>query len=259
MIVVSFTAPIGGGKDASAKLLSDLKLSEGKLSFAGPMKDICSKVFNISREDMEDPVKKIEPFKEPFAFTRKHLRQILNMMVEFLPTDEFAYNVGSVSEYGIVGTTMTSIRHILQFVGTEVIREKVHPDWHLQAAFSNRVLSRLNPEGTYCITDARFPNEFTFLRDKFAESFYGYYVERPEAEERLKAATHPSERKVVEVRELVGEENVIVNDGDLEDLANKLKKLPFVTGAKPASSTKKGKSSSKFKFTDVKGRPLLGD
>jgi hypothetical protein len=257
MIVVSFTAPIGGGKDASAKLLSDLKLSEGKLSFAGPMKDICSKVFNISREDMEDPVKKVEPFAQPFAFTRKHLRQILNLMVEFLPTDEFSYNVSSVSEYGVVGTTMTSIRHILQFVGTEVIREKVHPDWHLQAAFSNRVMSRLNEAGTYCITDARFPNEFIFLRDKFAESFYGYYVERPEAEERLKNATHPSELKVLEVRALIGEDNVIVNDGDLEDLAGKLKKLPFVTGAK-ATSSKKGKSS-KFKFTDEKGRPLLGD
>jgi hypothetical protein len=256
MKIVSFTAPIGGGKDASAKLLSDIGLSQGKISFAGPMKDICAKVFNIKREDMEDPVKKVEPFAEPFAFTRKHLREILNLMVQALPTEEFPYNINTVTEYGVVGVTMKSIRHILQFVGTEVIRNKVHPDWHLQAAFSNRVLSRLNPEGTYCVTDVRFPNEFKFLRDKFAESFYGYYIERPEAEERLKAATHPSERQVIEVRQLVGEENIVKNDGDLADLEKKLKNLPFVTGEKPVSS---GKKRSKFKFSDEKGKTLLGD
>ena len=112
MRIVSFTAPIGGGKDASAKLLLDSGISAGKISFAGPMKDICAKVFNIKREDMEDPVKKVAPFEQPFPFSRKHLRQILNLMAEFLPTDEFPYNINSVTETGVVGTTMTS-KHFL--------------------------------------------------------------------------------------------------------------------------------------------------
>lgn len=256
MIITSFTAPKGGGKDASAKILLESQIAAGKLSFAGPMKQICSQVFGISRESMEDPVLKEKLFDEPFSFSRKHLRLILNLLPEFLPTDELDYNVNTVTETGVVGATMKSIRNLLQFVGTEVIRNKVHVEWNIRAAFANKVLESLDPNGIYCITDARYPNEYSFLQEKFGDDLFGYYVERPEAEERLKTATHTSETDIIKVRALIGEGNVIKNDGSLEELAEKIKALPFTKGDRPKSAASP-KKKGKFKFANASGKTEL--
>jgi hypothetical protein len=256
MIVVSLSGPIGSGKDASAQLLQEVGISQGKISFAGPLKDIVSQVYKIPRQDMEDQAKKLQPFETPMVFDRKSLRSILKLLPEYLPIEEMYYNINRVTETNLVGAKIPNLRYLLQFVGTEVIRNKVDQNWHLNAAFSSKVLENLDPDGLYCVTDARFPNELEFLRDKFNEDFYGYYVERPEAEERLKTATHASELELVKIRELVGSENVLKNDGSLKELESLLKSLPFATDSKPVAfgQVKTKKKKGKFKFVNSSGK-----
>lgn len=250
MRIVSFTGPKGSGKDSSADILKEEKIASGSISFAGPLKKICCEVFKLHHNFVNDPVLKEKEFETPITLTSAHFRKINLLMTDHLDQDEFFYNPYKASIAGLEGQVITSPRHLLQFIGTEYIRNRIHPDWHLQAAFSKSTLAKLDQEGLYCVTDARFPNEYQFLANRFGEDFQGFYVERPEAEERLAESTHPSELQVLEVKKLIPEANILKNDKSLEDLKKQLLKLNL--GAeKPKSGNKKKDAASKFKFAQA--------
>lgn len=246
MRIVSFTGPKGSGKDSSADILKEEKIASGSISFAGPLKKICCEVFKLHHNFVNDPVLKEKEFETPITLTAAHFRKINLLMTEHLDQDEFFYNPYKASIAGLEGQVIKTPRHLLQFIGTEYIRNRIHPDWHLQAAFSKTTLAKLDQEGLYCVTDARFPNEYQFLANKFGEDFQGFYVERPEAEEKLAVSTHPSELQVLEVKKLIPESNILKNDKSLEDLKKQLLKLNLGI-SKPKKGTKKD-AASKFKF-----------
>lgn len=241
MKIVGFVAPKTGGKDTAAAILIEAKKANGKLSFAGPLKEICSKVFNIPLPTLNDPVLKEKPFKEPLTLTLKHLRAIRNECVSMLDPiqgDRQVYNPNKASVYGIEGKILYSPRELMQFIGTDYIRERIYGKWHLEAAFSPARLAKLSKTGVYCVTDARFENEYQFLRDRLGDDFMCFYVERPEAEEILadaiKAGTaHKSESDTQKIKAMLPEENVIQNDGDIEDLKKKLLSMKLIQEAKP--------------------------
>jgi hypothetical protein len=248
MKIASFTGPKGSGKDTSADILKELKIAKGSISFAGPLKKICMEVFNLHHTLVSDPILKEKPLTSgEIIITPKILRKINQLMMEYLDPEEFFYSPNRASVVGLEGTPLRTPREILQIIGTEWIRNRIHPDWHLQAAFSSKTLEKLDQSGLYCVTDARFVNEYQFLANKFGEDFKGFYVERPEAEERLAQATHDSERKVLEVRAVIPESNIILNDGSLEDLKKKLLALNLNSG-EPKVNKKGQLSTGKFKF-----------
>lgn len=250
MRVVSFTGPKGSGKDSSADILKEEKIASGSISFAGPLKKICCEVFKLHHNLVNDPILKEKEFDTPITLTSAHFRKINLLMTDILDQDEFFYNPYKASIAGLEGQVITTPRHLLQFIGTEYIRNRIHPDWHLQAAFSKTTLAKLDEEGLYCVTDARFPNEYEFLANKFGEDFQGFYVERPEAEERLAQSTHASELQVLEVKKLIPESNILKNDKSLEDLKKQLLKLNLGT-QKPKSGNKKKDAANKFKFAQA--------
>lgn len=216
MKIFSFTGPKGSGKDASAAILISENLAEGKISFAGPMKQILSKLCKIPISTFEDPALKEKRFIDPIILTADLIDNIVREMNDILK-DEFI-DGEAIDIKGIAWEMLMTPRHLLQFVGTELIRKRINPDWHVAAAFRKEVLADLNPDAAFCVTDARFPNEYLWLKNKFASDFQGFYTERPEAEELLKTATHESELAVIEVRALMTEEQIIKNNGSLEDL-----------------------------------------
>lgn len=248
MKIVSFTGPKSSGKDTSADILKELKISKGSVSFAGPLKKICMEVFGLHHTLVSDPVLKEKPLKNgEIIITPKLLRKVNELMYDYLDPEDFFYNANKASVVGLEGTPLRTPREILQIIGTEWIRNRIHPDWHLQAAFSSKVLESLDQNGLYCVTDARFLNEYQFLAQKFGEDFKGFYVERPEAEKKLAQATHDSERKVLEVKAIIPESNIITNDGSLEDLKKKLVALNLSAG-EPKPNKKGQLSTGKFKF-----------
>jgi hypothetical protein len=249
MRVVSFTGPKGSGKDSSADILKEEKIAAGSLSFAGPLKKICMEVFKLHHNFMNDPILKEKELDEPIILQSKHFRKINLAMTDHLDQDEFFYNPYKASIAGLEGMVIKTPRQLLQVIGTDYIRNRIHPDWHLQAAFSKTTLAKMDQDGLYCVTDARFPNEYQFLAEKFGEDFKGYYVERPEAEERLQNGAHASELQVLEVKKLIAEENILANDKTLADLKKKLLALKL-GDSKPKG--KKGQSAaSKFKFVQA--------
>lgn len=251
MRIVSFTGPKGSGKDTSADVLKEAKIAAGSLSFAGPLKKICMKVFKLHHNLMNDPILKEKELSEPITLTSAHFRKINLEMTEHLDQDEFFYNPYKASIAGLEGMVIKTPRQLLQIIGTEYIRNRIHPDWHLQAAFSKTTLASLDQEGLYCVTDARFPNEYQFLADKFGEDFQGFYVERPEAEEKLAASTHASELQVLEVKKLIPEENILKNDKSIEDLKKSLLLKLGIEKPKKGNNKKGQSTANKFKFAQA--------
>lgn len=241
MKIIGLTAPKSGGKDTAAAILIESKKANGKLSFAGPLKEICSKVFKIAPSILNDPVLKERPFKTPLVLTKKHLRDIKNLCVEFLDPiqgDRVIYNPNKTSISGIEGRTLNSPREIMQFIGTDFIRDRIYGRWHLEAAFAPNRISKLAKNGVYCVTDARFENEYQFLKDRFGNDFMCFYIERPEAEKQLAKSiedktVHKSESDTQKVKSVLPEENIIKNDGTVEELKEKLLSLKLIQEAKP--------------------------
>lgn len=254
MKIIGFVGPKGSGKDTAADLLDKAGRSKGKISFAGPLKEICAKIYNIPIQTLNDPVLKekkfvdMKNFGKPIILTSRSLKDIKkelqSRLKEYSPEDSIMkYNVDKVAINGIEGQSMESPRQLMQVVGTDFIRERVYGKWHMEAAFADENLAKLTKSGLYCVTDVRFPNELEFLQNKFGSSFECYYVERPEAEKILAAATHASETGVKLIREMLPTANIIKNDGSLDDLKKKLEKLKDPVDSQVAGAATPGKKS----------------
>jgi hypothetical protein len=242
MKVIGITGPKNAGKDTVADFLYDLKRSNGKVSFAGPLKEICSMVFDLIPETFSDRMLKETPFTHPIVLTSRHLRSIKKEMVKMLDPVKYEFSVERGAINGIEHRSIRTPRELLQVIGTDFIRQRIDTNWHVKAAFADERLEQLG-YNTFCVTDIRFLNEFQYLAEKFGDDFSGYYVDRPCAEEDLAQATHPSELGVLEVKNLIPETNIILNHGKLTDLKSTAKELKL----DKAPTTKKLKGS-KFKF-----------
>lgn len=259
MKIIGFVGPKGSGKDTAADLLKEMGKARGKVSFAGPLKDMCAEVFDIPPNFFHDPDLKEKPFTElenfgtPMKLDRRTLRLLKKQCTARLPevadpeTGAMAYNIDRVSVTGLEDRQLNTPREVLQVVATDFIRNKVYDEWHMRAAFSEKALAKLESNKIYCVTDIRFPNEYEFLREKFGDAFECYYVERPEAEERLAKATHPSETEILKIKALLEETNVLQNDGTIAEFKKKLKALKPPKGETSKSGTT-GKPGSRFVY-----------
>lgn len=249
MKIVGLVGPKGSGKDTSYELLKELKKVDGKISFAGPLKLICTEVFGLHANLLNDADLKEKPMKEPITLTLKHIRKIRDLCEEYvepvLNDGTLLYRSNAISVAGLEGLTFKTPRELMQVIGTELIRDRVYKGWHRNAAFSTKALSKLKQNGTYAVTDVRFFDENEFLTEKFGDDYQAYYVARPEAEANLEKATHPSELETKKIREVISTTNIIDNSGDLEELKTQLGKLTL----KVPKSTKPKEPGSRFKYT----------
>lgn len=252
MKIVGLVGPKGSGKDTVAALLKDLNKSNGKISFAGPLKEIISKVFDVSLTVLNDPVLKEKPFKTPIVLTSRNLRAVKHECMERL--DRFSedgtllYFPDKATISGLEGREMKSPRELMQVIGTDFIRMRIFDEWHTRAAFAEPALAKLVKGGVYCVTDVRFVNEYEYLANKYGKDFVCFYVERPEAEARLAEATHPSELETLKIKALLPEGHIIMNDGTMEELKTKSSMLLDKFGVEK-QTVKKG---SRLKFVPKK-------
>jgi hypothetical protein len=246
MKIIGLIGPKGSGKDTSFELLEELKLADGKISFAGPLKTICSKVFGMAPVMFHDVVFKEKELKKPITLTLKHIRAIRDLCEEYVPsvTDNnwIKWNPNAVSTVGLEGRVFKTPRELLQVIGTDLIRDRVYGKFHMEAAFSPEATKRLKKNGTYCVTDVRFLNEHEFLTSKFGASYKAFYVDRPEASAKLAEAVasgsaHQSETETQAIRELL-KDSIIDNSGTLADLKKLLKTLDLGSKVKDTPESK---------------------
>lgn len=157
-----------------------------------------------------------------FAYPLKTLLcHLLNCDIDYInahKTDELSYvftdgQIQFISEFTNIpvsyitskldNVTFPSIRYMMQFIGTEVIRAYDH-NWHV-----NQIKAIINAsDDLFYIDDVRFPNELEMV-----ESLGGYswYIVRPKLDN---ISNHLSERLLC----WTDLNNVIINNGTKEQL-----------------------------------------
>ena len=107
-----------------------------------------------------------------------------------------------------------SVRKLLQYIGTELFREKIDDAIWVKSLW-RRV--EANYKTNYVVTDIRFPNELNYFRDNAKQGqFICIKVIRPGCDGGVGLSGHASE-----AHDLRGDIE-IVNDGNIESLYNKL-------------------------------------
>jgi len=180
--------------------------------------------------------------EKAFAFKLKQIASILTgIEVSKFEDQEFKKtNLGEEWSSPILGedwqdVSMT-VRELLQKLGTDCLRDNLHPNVHINALFSdykyeNEESTYLNPYPTieypnWLITDLRFPNEFQAIKDRGGicvrvnrfetQTFYTQRVSFPDG-----IPIHESERALDDYPF----DYEINNKGSIEELIEEVKKM----------------------------------
>ncbi len=183
----------GAGKDTLADILCE-KYGYVRLSFAGVLKDVCATLFGWDRTMLEGG-----------TISAREQREVV---------DEWWS-----SRLGIPGFTP---RWALQYLGTDVFRNYFHNDIWI-AALERRLI--FNPN--VVITDCRFPNEIAMIKAAKGQIIHIQRGEEPKWVSDYKKTHHPPSN--IHSSEYIWMntdfDNIITNNGTLEDLYNVLKTI----------------------------------
>lgn len=140
---------IGGrcrsGKTELAKVCENYGYE--RLYFALPLKQLCASLLDISIDALNQA--KVE--KTDIGLT-------INNDLCKLISEKTDIPLNTVTEI-CNGVTIKDIRHMLQFIGTDLIR-KYNTDWHV-----NKIREMINKDKNYVIDDVRFPNEKNMIEE----------------------------------------------------------------------------------------------
>lgn len=195
-MIIAFSGVKFAGKDTAAEVLIR-SYGFKRIGLADKLKDICSKVFGVPRQDMDNPSLKEVPFETPVTITNTNILDLL----ETISNDGFVFDLEKTTLEvckNFYGKILTSIRDMLQTVGTDICRTFVQDDIWL-AYVKNIVKTRVVP---IVITDARFKNERDYLKSLGAVLVL---VKRPELSN---TSSHISENQLGEDHDY----DVIVNN-----------------------------------------------
>lgn len=157
-MLIAFSGTKLAGKDTGAEVLIK-RHGFKRIGLADKLKDICSDVFNIPREHMDDPAMKECPFKAEVILTVVNIDSLLRTIARDGFDFDFETTFRNISK-NFQGKNLTSIRDMLQTVGTDICRSFIKDDIWLEY-----VKKELTPESNIVITDARFQNERDYLRN----------------------------------------------------------------------------------------------
>ena len=181
---------------------NDISYLPEPFSFADPLKEFLSDSLNIPLECFHESDYKDKYFlKLPemtFAKEVDDFEHIYNVQ-------DFAENNGLNNVKGY-----TKLRYIMQYVGTELIKNKF---W--SKAWINQRFQYFTIHRSYIIDDCRFKDESDAVYEKG-----GVCIRIIRKKEFLNKYNHASEQIYEDNRDII-----IMNDGTEEDLFNKIKKL----------------------------------
>lgn len=186
-MIIALHGKAGSGKDTVGKMIQQYEKSFEIRKFADKLKDIVCIILNCGREELED-----RTFKES--------------KIDWLNL---------------------SVRELMQFIGTELFREQIHPDIWVKLLMNDYkeigkydyskddfVVSYPN----WVITDLRFKNVYLYLKNNYKDVVF-IKINRPG----IKSLNHSSEF------DLEGDDitwdYVIENDSTLEELSKKINKI----------------------------------
>lgn len=169
---------IAGKKTSGKTLVADylsIRYNYTVMNFADELKDMICVILDIDRKQLEF-YKNCENGTIPIPMSIP--MSIPTLVINDSHIELLAYRTGidiSLIEQEFDSKrTFKSIRHLLQFVGTQVIR-KYKPNWHIECLY-NKILNNHKNDALYCacicIGDMRFKNEKEFIENSGGKTIY---------------------------------------------------------------------------------------
>jgi hypothetical protein len=157
-MILAFSGNKFVGKDTAAEIFIR-KEGFKRIGLADKLKDICSEVFEIPREDMDNPSKKECIFKTEITITSGKVDSLLGRIARDGFKFDFETKFTDICK-NFNGKNLTSIRDMLQTVGTDICRTFIKDDIWLEY-----VKKEIQLFPKVVITDARFKNEREYLKN----------------------------------------------------------------------------------------------
>jgi hypothetical protein len=195
----------GVGKDTAAEILLDKGWA--RISFADPLKELCAAVFDIKPAKFFHPEFKDLVFEEPIILGRDHADNFIAALDRPLYGHAQSHLIYDAFE----GKEINTARELLQFIGTDVVRNCVSTTYWVDLA-EKRLQRWVNDGVSVVFTDVRMPNERDLVKD------YGGVVARI-TRDVDNADNHASELQNFKVDCTIG------NNGSIEDLHHLIKEV----------------------------------
>lgn len=191
--LIGISGKMGSGKDTVAGIIQRLTGDDWRvMRFAGKLKQIASILTGIPVEKFEDQNFKASDLPECWDV----------FQYKFCPG-----GTGVLPVYdGEVNQRAMTVRELLQKLGTDCIRDRLH-----QNAWVNALFADYSSGQRWIVPDTRFANEYGAIRDRGGIVIR---VERPGAD----TGSHPSETAL----DGFAFDYTIINNGDLCDLSIKV-------------------------------------
>ena len=203
MILLGVAGKLESGKDTVADYLVKHK-SYVKLSFADNLKEICMHTFGLTYDQCYTTEGKLTNFDKPLELTKEHINKISDWLYEkndiFISPDMYQ---SMLHVYGF-NVEYVNPRHILQHVGTEIMRDCVHPDIHVSVTLDKIKSEKIQKA---IIPDARFENERRLIKESGGHLILVDCVQTREQE-----STHRSETGIGNAGDY---DYCIINDKEL--------------------------------------------
>jgi len=276
--LISISGKIGSGKDTVGKIIQDLTTPKGQKylgnglysrelrfspwkikKFATKVKEVLSLLTGISVEDFEKEEIKASYLGEDWnrwvvgPSKNDHIGQQLIIPKYFSTEKEGENYYRNLDMYGMEAVTMPilekiTVRQALQWIGTDLFRDKFHPDTWCNALFADYKINYTSAETpkksgvftvpNWIITDTRFPNEVEAVkkrgglnirmeRSKLNRNRFGPILKIEEGVTQQMTMVDFSEEHESETAldSYTGWDEVIDNNGSIEDLIEKIKQI----------------------------------
>ena len=168
--IISFAGRCRSGKTELAKVC--MEHGYQKLYFALPLKQLCADLMGNSIDELNT----LKNNNTNIEFNL-HIDRCMKLATDSGIPFNFIWEICE-------GKTIHTVRELLQFVGTDIIR-KYNTDWHV-----NKIREMINPDLNYVIDDVRFPNEKKMIEELGGDC---WFITRKTLDN---ISNHPSETSI---------------------------------------------------------------
>lgn len=160
-MILAIGGKLESGKDTVADYLVE-KFKFVKLAFADNLKEMVMHIFGLEEADCYTTEGKLKKFDEPIVLDRIGNKYIIKEVIRWLSdvnnwkvTEENVAKLIKLFE-DVEGRKLYTTREVLQFFGTEVLRDCIDSDIHAKIVLKEIARDEIEKA---VIADARFENE----------------------------------------------------------------------------------------------------
>jgi hypothetical protein len=173
-LIIGMAGKMGSGKDTAGNYLIN-EYQFQRIAFADNLKEMAMKVFNLTYQQCYDQDLKMVNFKKPIKLDRGHIFSIMNYAENINGIVTKPQNISKLFNLIENKPVFKNPRELLQYLGTEILRDCVQEDYHAQVV--KNVIEK-NKWEKVVITDARFPNEREAIKQWGG---FNVFIDRPSA------------------------------------------------------------------------------